>query len=833
MMIFRVIHIVTFAICISLGLLVFLQNQRRTANQFFLMITVVLSIWLSFMMLAFQASTAEQSALFVRATNAAALFAPFFFDCLRNAIMRPEQSFFKTLFRNRLWFGTCIALAALCQTSFFLKGVRMPGTPVLDVPEPIYGPGIVLYGAYFLTTLISLGALYYRDVRDTDGIRKAELQFTMLSWATGTVVGVTFSMLIPVLTGVPQAVQFLPVTALFILGIIAYGIATRRIMAVADVLRRLTAYALLTLYLLALYAGVWALAGWVLKPMEWSAFGAHLVAALTLAFSMAPAHGRMQQFANRLFLNVESMDLTDVLHKANRIINATSTRDELLHHFATLVASSVGADRVLILLRENSLMVQRQPPPGAAPGTRIDLQNPLARVLAETAEPLATETLQRIRATPEELQAGHFMAAHGASIAVGVYSKSELRGIVLLGPRLSGRIYGLTEQRALQVICNQLSVGLENTDLYTQVKDSAIYNDILLDSLVTGIIAANREGVVTVCNREAQRILHQRSAPFVQHPVESLPPVLAHALRTTLENGAGVRNVETALRLNGSEERPIRYSTATFMSHTGKQLGALLVLEDLTTLRKLESQVRRTDRLASIGTLSAGMAHEIKNPLVTLKTFTQLLPERYQDADFRDTFSSLVGQEVKRIDSIVNQLLRFARPAKPSLHPARIHEVLDNTLRLVHQQLKQKQISLQRDYRAASDLILGDNDLLVQAFLNFFLNAIDAMENGGVLTVRTEQVEQETNQLTLSGRLATETRLRVAIADNGVGIKPADIAHVFDPFFTTKSTGTGLGLSVSHGIISEHRGVMDVESELGKGSTFYVYFPLATQEVPA
>ncbi|HMP75869.1 MAG TPA: ATP-binding protein, partial [Kiritimatiellia bacterium] len=279
------------------------------------------------------------------------------------------------------------------------------------------------------------------------------------------------------------------------------------------------------------------------------------------------------------------------------------------------------------------------------------------------------------------------------------------------------------------------------------------------------------------------------------------------------------------------EERPVRYSTASFTSHTGKQLGALLVLEDLTTLRKLENQVRRTDRLASIGTLSAGMAHEIKNPLVTLKTFTQLLPERYQDADFRDTFSSLVGQEVKRIDSIVNQLLRFARPAKPSLHPTRIHEVLDNTLRLVHQQLKQKQISLHREYQAESDLIQGDNDLLVQAFLNFFLNAIDAMENGGVLTIRTEHIETETNQLTLAGRLATETRLRIAIMDNGVGIKTADIAHVFDPFFTTKSSGTGLGLSVSHGIITEHRGIIDVESEPGKGSTFYLFFPLAAQEV--
>ena len=125
-------------------------------------------------------------------------------------------------------------------------------------------------------------------------------------------------------------------------------------------------------------------------------------------------------------------------------------------------------------------------------------------------------------------------------------------------------------------------------------------------------------------------------------------------------------------------------------------LGALMVLTDITALKRLELQIRRSDRLASLGTLSAGMAHEIKNPLVSIKTFAQLLPERYQDSDFRETFSNLIGHEIDRIDSLVNQLLRFARPAKPVLKPMHVHAVLEKSLQLVGHRLYQKDIKLTR-----------------------------------------------------------------------------------------------------------------------------------------
>ena len=256
-------------------------------------------------------------------------------------------------------------------------------------------------------------------------------------------------------------------------------------------------------------------------------------------------------------------------------------------------------------------------------------------------------------------------------------------------------------------------------------------------------------------------------------------------------------------------------------------MGALMVLTDITSLKRLELQIRRSDRLASLGTLSAGMAHEIKNPLVSIKTFAQLLPERYQDSDFRETFSNLIGHEIDRIDSLVNQLLRFARPAKPMLKPMHVHEILEKSLKLVGHRLHQKSIKLTRSWDAIVDTIRADSDQLEQVFLNFFINAMDAMKNGGELSIRTEIRTDEAWASSLNQNNGGMSEvLRITIRDSGEGIRSEDIPHVFDPFFTTKDYGTGLGLSVVHGIIQEHGGQIEVESEPQKGTAFHILFPL-------
>jgi signal transduction histidine kinase len=828
MNIFQLSIISSLVASLVIGCAVFATQVRRTANQAFLGLSLLLAVYM--MCFGFGASAQDASWLefWIRQTSAVSALVPAAMNLLRLAVVNQSDSGIQLLRRARPWLLAYLPVALLCQTKFFLHGARLPvGGETVGVP--VYGAGFALFAAYFLLALGTLVARFYRDLSSVKGIQRMELQFILLGCCGGLLFGIVF-LLLPYLVGSLEIGMFLPLCVVVLDGVIAYGIATRRIMDVPDFLRRVTAYAFLVGYLLIVYGSVLYGARWLLRTILQTTLPLdQLLATLAVAFSIAPANGRMQRVANRLFLNINLLDVNEALKRAGRVLSSIATLGELLDHLSRILAEAVGTDRVLILLAEDGRFQQAHPRT-TGDGIALGRSDPLATALGEQQEPLVLDVINRIRPSPTLIEAGQQMRRLGTAVATGIRSKTGLEGILLLGPRLSGRIYGSAEQRLLETLSDQLAVAIENSRLYTQVQNSRIYNDILLDNLVSGVIAANQQRTVTVFNREAQRIARREAQEVVDKPIDALPEPFADIMEAMFQSGQGPRDLEITVHAGGDEPVPIRIGGSLFRSHTGGVLGALLVFNDLTAIRKLEGQVRRTDRLASLGTLSAGMAHEIKNPLVTLKTFTQLLPERYEDTEFRETFTTLVAHEVRRIDSIVNQLLRFARPAKPTLLPMHLHQAVENTLRLVHEQMRQKQITLVRHLEAPFDLIRGDSDLLVQAFVNILFNALDAMTSGGTLTVSTAIVEQEVPQRDLWGSPPTESYLRLSVRDTGGGIASEDLPHVFDPFFTTKSSGTGLGLSVSHGIIQEHGGLVDVESVLREGTTFHLMFPLLSRE---
>jgi len=221
--------------------------------------------------------------------------------------------------------------------------------------------------------------------------------------------------------------------------------------------------------------------------------------------------------------------------------------------------------------------------------------------------------------------------------------------------------------------------------------------------------------------------------------------------------------------------------------------------------------MRRLDRLASLGLLSAGMAHEIKNSLVAVNTFVSRLLENGEDRDFSET----VRRELRRIDTLVSQMLRFAAPGRNEFAAVHVHDLLDHSLRLVEHQIKGKSISLNRLYMAEPDTVSGDEYQLQQAFMNLLFNAIQAMGMNGTLTVSTE----------IAGDKPGERSLRIHIQDTGMGISEENLPHLFEPFFTTKKNGTGLGLAICQRIVHEHNGDITAQSELKKGATFCVSLP--------
>ncbi|HEY2329713.1 MAG TPA: ATP-binding protein [Verrucomicrobiae bacterium] len=222
----------------------------------------------------------------------------------------------------------------------------------------------------------------------------------------------------------------------------------------------------------------------------------------------------------------------------------------------------------------------------------------------------------------------------------------------------------------------------------------------------------------------------------------------------------------------------------------------------------LPENLRRLDRLASLGLLAASAAHEIKNGLVAISTFTEVLLEKNEDREMAE----VVKRELKRIDSLVTQMLRYASPRPATLVPVPVHQVLDYSLRLLEHQMSGRGIVSKRDYRAQPGTVRGDEAQLQQVFMNLMLNAVEAISGSGELTVRTEVVVEN----------AGAKKLKIHISDTGSGITPEHLPRVFEPFFTTKKNGTGLGLAICQRVAQEHQGYIEVQSEAGRGSTFIV-----------
>ena len=254
---------------------------------------------------------------------------------------------------------------------------------------------------------------------------------------------------------------------------------------------------------------------------------------------------------------------------------------------------------------------------------------------------------------------------------------------------------------------------------------------------------------------------------------------------------------------------PLRNFIQNFIEKSLFKGSFIQITEENQLLRQ---EVTQSERMKSIAILASGMAHEIKNPLTPIKTFSELLPSKLDDKEFLLKFSKIITKEVTRIDDLVQELLNFAKPSPPELKNVNIHQLITQTIELLNNEIIRHKISLNTSFENQNILIHIDPKQIKQAFLNIFLNAIDAMPNGGELTVIAGEIKKS---------------FIITISDTGCGIDPKDMPHIYDPFFTKKGHGTGLGLSITHEIIKNHNGSIFAESNLGKGTTFKIELPLS------
>ncbi len=334
--------------------------------------------------------------------------------------------------------------------------------------------------------------------------------------------------------------------------------------------------------------------------------------------------------------------------------------------------------------------------------------------------------------------------------------------------------------------------------------------NILRESLLCALIVLNPEGRISLLAGEAEELLGIRQQRAGGCSIKDLPDSVQKLARDAMVSGQATLDREIKLKIPRKGIHSLQVS-AVPVRPGAKDSGVALIIRDLTSPKSLEHDLRRLDRLASMGTLAAGMAHEVKNALVASKTFVQSLLEKNHDAEL----ATIVRREMDRIDSIVSQTLKFASAPRAEFSAIHLHDILDFSLRLVDPHFKGKSILLNRSFGASADLVEGDDYQLQQAFVNLFLNSLDAMPPYGTLTVDTGQS---------NGR-----NLFVTISDTGSGIPAEIIGRLFEPFFTTKPNGTGLGLPITRRIIDEHGGSISVQSQPNKGATFTIVLPVLPQ----
>jgi two-component system, NtrC family, nitrogen regulation sensor histidine kinase GlnL len=349
----------------------------------------------------------------------------------------------------------------------------------------------------------------------------------------------------------------------------------------------------------------------------------------------------------------------------------------------------------------------------------------------------------------------------------------------------------------------------------------------ILAGLQDSVITVDQDGKVSYFNEAAEMLTEISASQAIQKPVMQLfkrEHWLVELVKKSQSPQQESTRGEGDLVTRWGRKVPVSLTVSPLQDRHGAFLGSILVLRDLKHRKELEEDLNRADRLGMVGTLAAGLAHEIRNPLGGIKGAAQLLKRSLDRDSPLLEFANIMIREVDRVDKLIEQLLDLSRPAKLELAPVNIHEVLDDVLLLETQVAEEQQIVVKKRFDPSLPPIRGDRAQLTQVFLNLVKNAFQAMNGGGALTVTT-RVETDFH---LRGQGNDRSRLIwVDIEDEGVGIKEENLPHIFSPFFSTKNSGTGLGLAVCYRIVREHGGLIRVESVEGKGTTLRISLVVA------
>ena len=337
------------------------------------------------------------------------------------------------------------------------------------------------------------------------------------------------------------------------------------------------------------------------------------------------------------------------------------------------------------------------------------------------------------------------------------------------------------------------------------------FSDNLVENMPIGLIALDPEKQVAAMNHVAGDLLGLSPVDSLGKSAATIVPQTLLATIDRVDPDKGIFEQEMECRIR-SGIIPVEVATTLLKDPDDTLMGHLILFKDQTEVQSLRKEIIRNQRLVTVGRLAAGIAHEIRNPLSSIKGFATYFKQQYKDNKNDLEIANIMIQEVERLNTVVSQLLEFARPVTIQKKKTSVTALIADTLKLVEHQAKAHHIHLKTRFNTNAPIVSLDSNRINQALLNLFLNAIEAMKTGGTLTVTVTDAKKDKG-------------IDIRIADTGCGISADKLPHIFDLYYTTKSTGTGLGLAIVHNIIEAHNGKISVESVEAKGTTFRIFLP--------
>jgi len=683
------------------------------------------------------------------------------------------------------------------------------------------------YLAVFFVT--AAAALVYTYRRASTPILRQQLK-----WVTrGTILAITpFTLfyVIPYMLGVlPTTVMKVSVLSLGILPLtFGYAIFRYRLMDVDLIFKRGMVYTLAAAAVVGGYfAIVTGLAELVHTQVPSSGPRGLIIAIVVTLLLFDPVRKWMQERIDQFFYRTR-YDYRKTLIEFGRELSSETDLDKMLSSVVDRLSRTLLVDRMAIFLSAGEApQFVLAKSFGMAQTSGLDLSF-LAAPRPETAAGhlFFDNTHQVPRETALAQQA---IARLDLNYYIPCRAQKSTIAFLGLGKTVEGDFLTSEDVELLETLAGYLAIAIQNARLYASLEQKVIeyerlkdFNENIVESINVGVLAVDLADRIESWNSQMEVMYALPRWQALTRPIgEVFPAAFVEEFYRVRQN-PGIHNLyKFRLGTQAGESRIVNVAIAPLVTKNFSVIGRLIIMDDITERIELEAQLSQADKLSSIGLLAAGVAHEVNTPLAVISSYAQMLAKQLQGDATKGALLEKITRQTFRASEIVNNLLNFSRTSGTEFTEVDINKIISDTLALLEHQFKTSKVRVQDELNRELPRIYGNAGRLQQVFLNLFLNAKDAMANGGTLRIVT----------------ANGDGVSIVVSDTGTGIAQEHIHRIYDPFFTTKASregqprGTGLGLSVTYGIIQEHAGKIRVESRHGEGTTFYLDFPLMKKAV--